>query len=161
MIGILQATLSIDTTLEQFKTIIDINLIGTFLMYRVCLPQLLIIKGNIVNATSIAGLHGHSYTAAYAASKRAIIVSTKSFVREYILQGVHVNAIAPGDTLTTLLTFIQFSEGINQSLFSYFQLSDNRLGQPDEIAAVVAMLAPQDGSFINGEVIRIDESVNA
>ncbi|CAF4286301.1 unnamed protein product, partial [Rotaria sordida] len=71
------------------------------------------------------------------------------------------NAIAPGDTLTTLLTFIQFSEGINQSLFSYFQLSDNRLGQPDEIAAVVAMLAPQDGSFINGEVIRIDESVNA
>lgn len=156
MAGIIRSTITTETTLEQFRSVIDNNLVGTFLMCRVCLPHLLITKGNIVNAASTAGLYGHPYMAAYAASKGAIIALTKSLAREYILQGVRVNAVAPGGTATPLAATLQFPAGINRSLFSNTQLPDRRMGLPDEIAAVVAMLASQDGSFINGEVIRID-----
>ncbi len=156
MAGILRATLATDTTLEQFRSIIDTNLVGTFLMCRVCLPHLLITKGNIVNAASTAGLFGHPYMTAYAASKGAIIALTKTLAREYILQGVRVNAVAPASIDTPLVATIQFPVGINPILFSNLQLPDRRRGRPAEVAGVVAMLASQDGSFINGEVIRID-----
>ena len=156
MAGILRATIATDTTLEQFRSVIDTNLVGTFLMCRVCLPHLLITKGNIVNAASTAGLHGHPYMVAYAASKGAIIALTKSLAREYILQGVRVNAVAPGGTATPLTATVQFPATINQSLFSNLQLPDRRMARPAEIAAVVAMLASEDGSFINGEVVRVD-----
>ncbi|CAF1574198.1 unnamed protein product [Rotaria magnacalcarata] len=156
MAAILRSSISIDTTVEEFKAVIDTNLIGTFILCRACLPHLVVTKGNIVNAASVAGLHGHAYMAAYSASKGAIIALTKSLAREFIIQGVRVNAVAPGGTLTPLVTTLQLPEGINLSLLDNIQQPGQRLGLPEEIAAVVAMLASQDGSFINGEVIRID-----
>lgn len=156
MAAILRSSLSTDTTIEDFKAIIDTNLIGTFILCRTCLPHLIVTKGNIVNAASVAGLHGHAYMAAYSASKGAVIALTKSLAREFSIQGVRVNAVAPGGTLTPLLTSLQLPEGINPSLLDNVQQPGQRFGLPEEIASVVAMLASQDGSFINGEVIRID-----
>jgi NAD(P)-dependent dehydrogenase (short-subunit alcohol dehydrogenase family) len=159
--GILRATHTAETTLEQFRLVIDTNLIGTFLMCRVCLPHLLACKGNIVNTASTAALYGHPYMAAYAASKGAVVALTKSLAREYILQGVRVNAVAPGGIATPMATSFQFPEGIHPILLGNLQRPDRQLGQPENIAAVVAMLASQDGSFINGEVIRIDGGVHS
>ena len=156
MAGIIRGTLATDTPLDEFRLVIDTNLTGTFLMCRTCLPHLLKTKGNIVNCASVAGLHGHPYMIAYAASKGAVIALTKSLAREYILDGVRVNAVAPGGTSTPLIKSFQFLPGMNPSLLDSLQLPDRRLGQPEEIAAVVALLASRDGSFINGEVIRID-----
>ncbi|CAF1014400.1 unnamed protein product [Adineta steineri] len=156
MAGIMCASIATDTTLEQFRSVIDTNLVGTFLMCRICLPHLLITKGNIVNAASTAGLHGHPYMVAYAASKGGVIALTKSLAREYIRQGVRVNAVAPGGTATPLVFTMKFPAGIDQSLFTNLQLPDRAMAQPSQIAAVVTMLASADGSFINGEVIRID-----
>lgn len=161
MAGIIALSLSTEALVEQFKAIIDVNLIGTFIMCRTCLPHLISSKGNIVNAASTAGLHGHPYMAAYSASKGAIIALTKSLSREYILQGVRVNAVAPGGTLTPLVASIKYPEGLDQALFQPLRLPDNRMGQPEEIASVVAMLASEDGSFINGDVIRIDGGLHA
>jgi len=161
MAGILRVTLSTETTLEEFRLVIDTNLIGTFLMCRVCLPHLLITKGNIVNAASVAGLFGHPYMAAYAASKGAIIALTKALAREYILQGVRVNAVAPGGIATPMHTSCPFPTGLNEILFGNLRLPDHRFGKSEDVAAVVAMLASHDGSFINGEVIRIDGGVHS
>jgi NAD(P)-dependent dehydrogenase (short-subunit alcohol dehydrogenase family) len=161
MAGILRVTISTETTLEEFRLVIDTNLIGTFLMCRVCLPHLLITKGNIVNAASVAGLFGHPYMAAYAASKGAIIALTKALAREYILQGVRVNAVAPGGIATPMHTSCPFPTGLNEILFSNLRLPDHRFGKSEDVAAVVAMLASHDGSFINGEVIRIDGGVHS
>jgi len=161
MAGILRVTLSTETTLEEFRLVIDTNLIGTFLMCRVCLPHLLITKGNIVNAASVAGLFGHPYMAAYAASKGAIIALTKALAREYILQGVRVNAVAPGGIATPMHTSCPFPTGLNEILFGNLRLPDHRFGKSEDVAAVVAMLASHDGFFINGEVIRIDGGVHS
>ena len=109
-----------------------------------------------MRSQSEAGLHGHAYMAAYSASKGAVIALTKSLAREFSIQGVRVNAVAPGGTLTPLLTSLQLPEGINPSLLDNVQQPGQRFGLPEEIASVVAMLASQDGSFINGEVIRLD-----
>jgi NAD(P)-dependent dehydrogenase (short-subunit alcohol dehydrogenase family) len=159
--GILRVISSTEVTLEQFKTVIDTNLIGTFLMCRICLPHLILTKGNIINTASTAAFFGHPYMAAYAASKGAIVSLTKSLAREYILQGVRVNAIAPGGTATPIHKSAIFPKDANLSIMSNLRMPDNRFGQPDEIAAVVAMLGSQDGSFINGEVIRIDGGVHS
>ncbi len=161
MAGILRVTQSAETTLEQFKSVIDTNLTGTFLMCRICLPHLLITKGNIVNAASTAGLFGHPYMAAYAASKGAVIALTKTLAREYILHRVRVNAVAPGGIATPIHTSFQFPSGANPSLLDNLRMPDKRFGQPEDVAGVVAMLASQDGSFINGEVIRIDGGVHS
>ncbi|CAF0938363.1 unnamed protein product [Adineta ricciae] len=159
--GIIRTSLSTDTTLEQFRSVIDTNLVGTYLLCRVCLPHLLKSKGNIVNTASTAGLHGHPYMAAYAASKGGVIALTKSLAREYICQGVRVNAIAPGGTMTPLIASVQFPPEVDPILFASLSLPDRRMGQPAEIAAVVAMLASEDGSFINGAVVQIDGGCHA
>jgi NAD(P)-dependent dehydrogenase (short-subunit alcohol dehydrogenase family) len=161
MAGILRVSHSADTSLEEFRSVIDINLTGTFLMCRTCLPHLLVTKGNIVNAASTAGRHGHPYMAAYAASKGAIVALTKSLAREYIFQGVRVNAVAPGGIFTPIMTSLQLPPGINEILFSNLKRPDSRFGKPEDVAGVVAMLASQDGVFINGEVIRIDGGTHA
>ncbi len=156
MAGILRTVLSTESTLEQFRSVIEINLVGTYLMCRVCLPHLLITKGNIINTASAAGRFGHPYMAAYASSKGAVIALTKSLAREYILQGVRVNGIAPGCVITPMTKTFQLPPNANQRLFDHSLLPNNQYGQPEQIAAVVAMLASHDGSYINGEVIQID-----
>jgi NAD(P)-dependent dehydrogenase (short-subunit alcohol dehydrogenase family) len=159
--GILRVTLSTESTLEQFRSVIDTNLVGTYLMCRVCLPHLLITKGNIINTASTAGLFGHPYMAAYASSKGAVIALTKSLAREYILQGVRVNAIAPGGIATPIHTSFEFPAAADLSLLAHLRTPNKQFGQPEQVAGVVAMLASQDGSFINGEVIRIDGGVHS
>lgn len=154
--AIIQPSISKDTTVEQFKKTLDINLIGTFIMYRACIPHLILTKGNIVNMASVAGLHGHAYMLAYAASKGAVIALTKSLAKEYLIDGVRVNAIAPGGTLTPMVMTLKLPDGINQDLLDNINQPGQRLGQPDEIAAVIAMVASPDGSFINATTIEVD-----
>ena len=154
--GILRVVRATDTSLDLFRSIIETNIVGTFLMCRLCLPHLLISKGNIVNTASTAGYFGHPYMSAYAASKGAVVSLTHSLAREYILQGVRVNAIAPGGIETPLTKNIEFPSNFDEKLFTNIMLPDKRMGKPEQVASVVAMLASDDGAFINGEVVRID-----
>jgi NAD(P)-dependent dehydrogenase (short-subunit alcohol dehydrogenase family) len=90
------------SSIEEFQNIININLIGTFLLCRETLPYLIKTKGNIINAASTSTFFGHPYMAAYSASKGGIASMTKSLAWEYMLKNVRVNAIAPGVILTPL-----------------------------------------------------------
>ncbi|MBI3677130.1 MAG: SDR family oxidoreductase [Proteobacteria bacterium] len=156
--GILRSTHLVDTTLEEFRHIIAVNLEGTFLFCRQALPHLLKTKGNIVNAASTSASFGHPYMAAYAASKGGIAAFTHTLAREFILQGVRVNAVAPGGIMTPMVAGqpARFPEGANLSLFSNLTRPDGHFGRPEAVAGVIAMLASEDGEFINGEIIRID-----
>ena len=156
--GILRSTHFTDTTLEEFRHIIGVNLEGTFLFCREALPHLLKTKGNIVNAASTSASYGHPYMSAYAASKGGIAALTHTLAREFILQGVRVNAVAPGGIMTPMVAGqpARFPQGANLSLFSNLTRPDGIFGRPEAVAGVIAMLASEDGEFINGEIIRID-----
>ncbi|CAF3957482.1 unnamed protein product [Rotaria sp. Silwood2] len=159
--GILRTGSIVDTSVEDFRSILDTNLIGTFLMCRTCLPHLVTTKGNIINTASTAALHGHPFMSIYAASKGAIVAFTKSLAREYLLQDVRANVVAPGGIDTPMHKSVRLPLDMNNPLFDNLKMPNRRFGKTEDVAGVIAMLASQDGSFINGDVIRIDGGVHS
>jgi NAD(P)-dependent dehydrogenase (short-subunit alcohol dehydrogenase family) len=162
MAGILRASASTEVSLEQFHAVIDVNLIGTFLFCREALPHLLVTRGNIVNAASTAALFGHPYMAAYAASKGGVYALTRALAWEYLKQGVRVNAVAPGGILTPMMTGVRDSAAdFDASLFQHMRRPDGGFGLPEQVAAVVAMLASDDGGYMTGEIVKVDGGVHS
>lgn len=158
MAGILRSTHTTDTSFDAFMELVQINLGGTFLCCREALPYLLQSKGNIVNAASTSAFFGHAYMAAYSASKGGVAALTQALSREYMNRGVRVNAVAPGGIGTPMVAAQahSFPEGVDFSLYAHLSRPDRQLGEPQEVAAVIAMLACEDGAFVNGAVLRID-----
>lgn len=158
MAGILSSTHTMEESFEQFMRIVQINLGGTFLLCREALPFLLESKGNIVNAASTSAYFGHAYMAAYSASKGGVAALTQALSREYMNRGIRVNAVAPGGIATPMVAAqaTGFPEASDFSLFAHLTRPDRQLGEPHEVAAVIAMLASEDGAFINGAVLRVD-----
>jgi NAD(P)-dependent dehydrogenase (short-subunit alcohol dehydrogenase family) len=163
MAGILRSTHTTETSLDHFLEVIQVNLVGTFLFCREALPHLLETKGNIVNAASTSVFFGHPYMAAYSASKGGIAAMTHALAWEYIKRGVRVNAIAPGGISTPMVQAQpqRFPPGVDSSLFMHLMQPAGRSGQPEEVAGTIALLASDDGAFINGEIIRIDGGVHS
>lgn len=158
MAGILSSSHTVDTSFDEFMRIVQINLGGTFLCCREALPYLIESKGNIVNAASTSAFFGHAYMAAYSASKGAVAALTQALAREYLNVGVRVNAVAPGGIATPMVAAQaqSFPEGADLSLYMNLSRPDRQFGKPDEVAGVIAMLASDDGAFVNGAVLRID-----
>lgn len=158
MAGILRSTHTTETSFEAFMQILQINLGGTFLFCREALPFLLESKGNIVNAASTSAFFGHAYMAAYSASKGGVAALTQALSREYLNLGVRVNAVAPGGIGTPMVAAqaSNFPPQADFTLFNHLTRPDRQLGEPQEVAAVIAMLASDDGAFVNGAILRID-----
>ncbi|WP_248798126.1 SDR family NAD(P)-dependent oxidoreductase [Pseudomonas sp. MWU13-2105] len=158
MAGILRSTHTTETSFEDFMLILQINLGGTFLFCREALPFLLESQGNIVNAASTSAFFGHAYMAAYSASKGGVAALTQALSREYLNRGVRVNAVAPGGIGTPMVVAQAqaFPEGTDFSLYAHLTRPDRQLGEPQDVAAAIAMLACEDGAFINGAILRID-----
>lgn len=156
--GILASKHTTELSFADFMKVLEVNLGGTFLCCKEALPYLLESRGNIVNAASTSAFFGHAYMAAYSASKGGIAALTQALSREYLNRGVRVNAIAPGGIATPMVAAQaqSFPEGADFKLYMHLSRPDRQLGKPEEVAAVIALLASDDGSFINGEVVRID-----
>lgn len=164
MAGILRACPTTEYSLEDFRTVIDVNLVGTFLCCREALPHLLKTRGNIVNAASTSSLFGHPYMAAYAASKGGVYAMTRTLAWEYTKQGVRVNAVAPGGIFTPMVTGFAgggMPKDADMSLFAHLQRPDGGHGRPEQVASVIAMLASEDGAFMTGEIVRVDGGVHS
>ena len=161
--GLLRTSRTHECDLETWNRIIGVNLTGTFLMCRAALPHLISSKGSIVNAASTASTFGHPWMAAYASSKGAISALTHTLAVEYALDGVRVNAVAPGSVTTALTDAVSFPEDLSgpESKLIRRIMSPTGFGTPEEIASVVAMLASADGRHLTGEVIRIDGGTHA
>ncbi|MCR4633450.1 MAG: beta-ketoacyl-ACP reductase [Erysipelotrichaceae bacterium] len=140
---------------EDFDRVIDTNLKGVFNMIRIFGPQMEGQgKGSIVAISSIVGEQGNIGQANYAASKAGIIGMCKSFAKEFSRKGaqVRVNAIAPGYILTDMVKTVR--EDLLEKFASQTMLK--RLGEPEEIANVVAFLSSDEASYITGTVIDVN-----
>ncbi len=144
------------TTTEQWKWLLDVNVLGTALPCRAAMPHLIESKGNIVNCSSTSALAGAGYSAAYGASKGAVSALTRGLAVEFGGKGVRVNAIVPGETATPMIAAPSLPEDPNFALMGRMAPLDGQTGTPDQIAGAIAMLASDDGSYINGAEVRAD-----
>jgi 2-dehydro-3-deoxy-L-rhamnonate dehydrogenase (NAD+) len=138
--------------LEEWRAVMDVNLTGTFLTCRAVVPGMEKRGyGRIVNIASIAGKEGNPNACAYSASKAGVIALTKSLGKELATTGVCVNAIAPAVIETEML------EQSTKEHVGYMvsKIPMGRLGQVDEVAALVCWLASAECSFSTGAVFDI------
>src|SRR5271169_205169 len=148
-------------SLEAFRKVIDVNVVGVFLGLKHVLPVMLKQnKGSIINTASIAGLIGASEIAAYTASKHAVIGLTKSAAVECTATGVRVNCVCPGLIDSRMLSAIM--EGCNPTKTPVSpekileRIPTRRLGQASEVASIVAFLASDEASYVSGAAYTVD-----
>ena len=158
-----------ETTLADWNRTIAVNLTGTFLMTRQALPSLLRSgRGVVINFTSTAATFAHPYMAAYAASKGGVLSFTHSLALEYSKQGLRAVNIQPGGVSTALAnsTLDKMPDGYDLGLWMkqtplLHGDTSEILGDPSAVAAVIAMVASDDGAFITGTEIRVDGGAHA
>ncbi|MFD1737344.1 SDR family NAD(P)-dependent oxidoreductase [Bacillus salitolerans] len=146
---------SIDLSEEEWDQVIDINLKGVFLGIKYAVPEM--IKnggGSIINTSSLLGLKGQKYLAAYNASKAGVVLLTKNAALEYGKNNIRVNSIAPGVVDTKIIDGWKNDERKWSIISTANALG--RIGTPEEIANVVLFLASDESSFITGTTISVD-----
>ncbi len=137
--------------------VMAINVTGVFAMCQAAMPHLLATKGNIINISSVAGLVGLPYSAAYCASKGAVLLLSKSLAVEFASRGVRVNAVCPGGVATPLASNFKMPENANMDLFARMMaLTANTFAEPSDIASSIAYLASDEAHFVTGTGFVID-----
>jgi NAD(P)-dependent dehydrogenase (short-subunit alcohol dehydrogenase family) len=135
---------------RTWSTVLNVNLISNALLARALFPELGRATGAIVNVTSIAGFKVHPFAgAAYAVSKAALFALTREMAHEFGPEGIRVNAIAPGEIDTSIL-----SPGTDEIVNNEIPL--HRLGNPREVAETIHFLCGPAASYINGAEIHIN-----
>lgn len=138
----------LETRLDSWRRIVDINLTGTFLVSRAVARHMVAADyGRIVNLGSVAGKEGNPFSAAYSASKAAVHSFTKSLAKELARTGVRVNCVAPAIIATRNLYYEQ-PEEMRKLWVSRVPMG--RPGTPEEVAAMIAWLASEECSFTTG-----------
>jgi 2-dehydro-3-deoxy-L-rhamnonate dehydrogenase (NAD+) len=136
----------------EFERVLSINLTGTYYMCKAVLPGMLKTGwGRIVNIASIAGKEGNPNAVAYSASKAGVIGLTKSLAKETATRGVLVNCVTPAVIETPLLQQVS-AEHLKYMLS---KIPMNRVGTPDEVAALTTWLCSEDCTFSTGAVFDI------
>ena len=140
---------SIETTLETWQHVFRVNFLAPIMLARGLLEELKAAKGSVVNVTSIAGSRVHPFAgAAYATSKAALASLTREMAADFGRVGVRVNAIAPGEIDTSIL-----SPGTEKIVA---QIPLQRLGTTDEVAKIIYVLCTETSSYVNGAEIHIN-----
>ncbi len=151
--GIVQDGLLGAMTLDQWRNVLDTNLGGTFnYCHAVTQPMMMQRRGSIVNLSSTAAEFASRGQVNYAASKGGINGLTRALAKELAPRNVRVNAVAPGMIETDMSQVVRGIAG--EQIKKLIPLK--RIGQPQEIAAVVAFLASEDAAYLTGQVLRVD-----
>lgn len=151
--GVTKDSLLLRMKEEDFDTVINVNLKGTFNVTKACIPYMMKKKsGKIVNISSVVGISGNSGQANYAASKAGIIGFTKSVAKELASRNILANCVAPGYIATDMTNGL--SDAVKESINNQIPLK--RVGMPEEVAKAVYFLADEENSYITGQVINVD-----
>ena len=141
---------SVDTDLDTWNHVFRVNFFAPIMLARGLIDELKKVRGSVVNVTSIAGSRVHPFAgAAYATSKAALASLTREMASDFGRVGVRVNAIAPGEIDTAIL-----SPGTEKIVEE--QIPMRRLGTPDEVADVVHFLCEKGASYVSGAEIQIN-----
>lgn len=151
--GITKDTLLLRMKKEDFESVIDTNLKSCFNCIKHVTPVMLKQKsGRIINMSSVVGLTGNAGQINYAASKAGVIGMTKSLAKEVGSKGITVNAVAPGFIKTDMTD--KLSDKQKELILG--SIPAGRLGEPEDIAAVVTFLSGNGASYITGQVISVN-----
>ncbi|MCL4766533.1 MAG: SDR family oxidoreductase [Hyphomicrobiaceae bacterium] len=144
-----------DTPVDLFRRILDINVVGTFIVARAAARQMQKRqRGAIVNLASIAGVRGSKGRSAYGSSKGAVIVLTQVMANDLARHGIRVNAVAPGPVETPMIKALHTAED-RRTWMRFTPM--RRYGLPEEIARTICFLLDDtQSSYITGEVIAVD-----
>jgi len=141
---------TMNTPVSDWQTVFNVNLFSTVMLARGLFENLRLAKGCIVNVTSIAGSRVHPFAgAAYAASKAALAALTREMANDLGPHGIRVNAIAPGEIDTAIL-----SPGTDEIVER--EIPMRRLGKPEEVAGTIYFLCSPQASYVNGAEIHIN-----
>lgn len=138
---------------EDFKQVIDVNLVGTFNMTKNVISYMMKARnGRIINISSVVGIAGNAGQTNYSASKAGIIGFTKSLAKEVASRNILVNAVAPGFIETNMTDVLK--QEVKDEIAKNIPLK--RMGTPQDVANVVKFLSSEDSSYITGQVISVD-----
>jgi NAD(P)-dependent dehydrogenase (short-subunit alcohol dehydrogenase family) len=141
---------TIETDVDTWSHVFRVNFFAPIMMARGLIEELKTAKGSVVNVTSIAGGRVHPFAgAAYATSKAALASLTREMASDFGRHGIRVNAIAPGEIDTSIL-----SPGTEKIVEQDIPL--HRLGTPDEVAKIIYVLCTETSSYVNGAEIHIN-----
>ena len=143
---------TVDVTDEEWRRVMGINADGVFFSNRAVIPGMVERGyGRIVNVASIAGKEGNPMASAYSASKAAVIAMTKAIGKDLARTGVIVNCVAPAVIETPIL------DGITEEHIGYMvdRIPMGRMGEPEEVAALICWLASEEMSFSTGACFDI------
>lgn len=153
--GIAMDRPAVETSVEDFRRIVDVNLTGTFIVSRAA-ARLWLARGEggaIVNITSVSGMTGNKGRSAYGSSKGGQNLLTLIMANELGQHGIRVNAVAPGP-IDTPLTKVVHTDDVRAQWNA--RVSLRRYGEPREIASAVAFLLSPDASYVNGHILAVD-----
>ncbi|MEW2396765.1 glucose 1-dehydrogenase [Streptomyces sp. NPDC046862] len=162
--GILRFNKLVNTPLEEFQQVVQVNQVGVFLGIRTVAPEIAAAGGGtIVNTASYAGVTGMAYVGAYTATKHAIVGLTRVAALELAGKGIRVNAVCPGAIDTAMTNPAQLDpaadpEKAAEALDAYYRklVPLGRVGRPEEVARLALFLSCEDSSYITGQPFVID-----
>lgn len=138
---------------EDFGSVLDTNLVGTFNCIRHVARQMLKQhSGRIINMASVVGIGGNPGQANYAASKAGVIGLTKTAAKELASRGITVNAIAPGFIRTDMTDVL--SDKVKEETLKNIPMG--KFGEPEDVAKAAAFLASSEAGYITGQVLCVD-----
>jgi NAD(P)-dependent dehydrogenase (short-subunit alcohol dehydrogenase family) len=157
----------VETPVEAFRRVLEVNLVGAFLMAQACAPVMMAARtGTIVNVGSIFGQHGVANGAGYCASKGGLALLTHSLALELAPYGIRVNTVAPGNMLTEMhladlrvtatLRGVPLEDEVERVRAS---IPLERHGTGEDVAGVVAWLASEDAAYVTGQTIGVNGGV--
>ncbi|MEU9209314.1 glucose 1-dehydrogenase [Streptomyces sp. NPDC048415] len=165
--GILRFNELVDTPLDEFQQIVQVNQVGVFLGIKTVAPEIEAAGGGtIVNTASYAGLTGMAWVGAYSATKHAIVGLTRVAALELAAKKIRVNAVCPGAIDTAMSNPAQLDPGADpadsaaasEALDELYRklVPLGRIGRPEEVARLALFLTGEDSSYITGQPFVID-----
>ena len=150
------ATTFLELSDQEWDSVFDVNLRGTFLCSQVVARRLVAagLGGSIITLSSIGGTRPMIGVPAYHTSKAAVSGLTRALAVNLAHQGIRANAIAPGYILTDMIRGVLTEEAKYDVLRS--RIPDARLGDPEEVASVAVFLASDEASYVTGQVLHVD-----